>query len=225
MYLSENSIDSFWVSKELDAAITLQSENRNDNIILFCSSEVVRSKLPVDLRSCNIPVLTEKEYLNPMLKFIARIYQNFTNNTVIKINLEQQNEVLVMENQILELQNKLLQREHGVDLKRIRNQLSQINITFNSRTLNLLCILEQTKNSFAAGANIYKLEKQLADLFDYHVVEQYLRIDPLIPNNVVDNIIGPLIIYKVLEFIPETDSTHKSYQLTEIGKDLLMNLE
>ena len=222
VYLSENSIDSYWVSKELDAAMTLQSENRNDNIVLFCSSEEVRSKLSLDLRSCNIPVFTEDEYLNPMLKFIARIYQNFANNVNKKIKAEQQNEVLAMKNQILELQNTLLQSKGGTDLEKIRNQLAQINITFNSKTIDLLYILEQTKNSFAAGANINKLDKQIANLFDYYVVEQYLRIEPIIPNNLFDDIIGPLVIYKVLEIIPETDSTYKSYQLTEFGKELLM---
>lgn len=225
VYLSENSIGSYWVSKELDAAMTLQAENRNDNIVLFCSSEAVRSKLSVDLRSCNIPVLTENDYLNPMLKFIAKIYQNFTNNAIKKIKAEQQSEVLVLKNQILELQNILLQSKDGTDLKRIRNQLAQIKISFNSKSIDLLYILEQTKNSFAAGANINKLDKQIANLFDYYVVEQYLRIEPIIPNNLFDDIIGPLVIYKVLEIIPETDSSFKSYQLTDFGKELLMKLE
>lgn len=225
VYLSENSVDSYWVSKELDAAITHEAETRDESIVLFCSSEEVRSKLPLDLRSCNIPVLTEDDYLNPMLKFIARIYQNYTNNAIKKIKSEQQSEVLVMKNQILELQNTLLQSKGGADLKKIRKQLAQINITFNSETIDLLRILEETKNTFAAGANILKLDTQLANLFGYYVVEQYLKIEPIIPNNVFDSIVGPLVIYKVLEIIPQTDSTYKSYQLTEFGKDLLMKLE
>ena len=194
-------------------------------LFFFCSSEEVRSKLSLDLRSCNIPVLTENDYLNPMLKFIARIYQNFAYNVNKKIKTEQQKEVLVLKNQILELQNTLLQSKGGTDLEKIRNQLAQINITFNSKTINLLNILEQTKNSFASGANAYKLDTQLANLFKYPVVERYLKIELIIPNDVFDSIIGPLVIYKILEIIPETDSTYKSYQLTEFGKELLMKFE
>lgn len=146
----------------------------------------------MDLRSCNIPILTENDYVNPMLKFIAKIYQNFSNNTIKTIKAEQQSEVLVMKNQILELQNLLLQSKGETDLNRIRNKLAQIKITFNSKTIDLLYILEQTKNSFAAGAKVSKLDIQLANLFEYYVVEQYLRTEPIIPSNVFDSIIGPL---------------------------------
>ena len=225
VYLSENSIDSYWVSKELDAAIIQQAESRNENIILFCSSEEVRSKLPLDLRSCNIPVLTENDYVKPMLKFIAAIYQNYTNNSIRKIKSENQNEFLVMKNQILELQNTLLQRKNGIDFENLKNKLLQISITYNSKTVDLLSIVERTKNSFAVGTNNYKLDNEIMKLFDLDVVESYLRIEPVIPRQIFDSIVGPLVIYQVLDVIPESDNTNKSYQLTEIGKELLRRLE
>ena len=224
VYLSENSIDSYWVSKELDAAIIQQSESRNENIILFCSSEEVRAKLPLDLRSCNIPVLTDDDYVKPMLKFVAAIYQNYNKKMIATLKQENQNGLLSMKNQILEMQNAFLQKENGIDCENLKNKLAQISITFNSKTIDLLSIIERTGNSFAVGTNNYKLDNELMKLFDFDVVEQYLRIEPVIPRQIFDSIVGPLVIYQILEIIPETDNTNKSYQLTEIGKSLLRNL-
>ena len=221
VYLSENSIGSYWVSKELDAAMTLQAENRNDNIVLFCSSEAVRSKLSVDLRSCNIPVLTENDYTKPMLKLIAAIYKNFTNKTIKSMQSDQDKEILLLKNQILELQNSLLQRENGIDFEELKSKFLNTKITFNSNTIDLLSIFEKTRNLFASGTNIYKLDKELVKLFDFNVVEEYHGNKILIPNWVFENIIGPLVIYQILEIIPETDSTYKSFQLTSLGKDFL----
>ncbi len=225
VYISENSIDSYWVTKELDAAITLQSENKTENILLFCSSEEIRAKLPIDLRSCNIPVLTENDYTRSMLKFVAAIYQNYTNNINKKIQSEQNNEILLLKNQILELQNTLLQTESRIDFEELKNKMADKKITFNSITKDLLSIFEKTRYLFAAGTNNFKLDKELVSLFDFDVVEEYRRNTPLIPNFVFTNIIGPLVIYQVLEIIPETDNTFKSYQLTKLGKEFLRYLE
>ncbi len=221
VYLSENSINSYWVSKELDAAITLQSENKTENIVLFCSSEEIRARLPVDLRSCNIPVLTENDYTKPMLKLIAAIYKNFTNKTIKSMQSDQDKEILLLKNQILELQNSLLQRENGIAFEELKSKFLNTKITFNSNTIDLLSIFEKTRNLFASGTNIYKLDKELVKLFDFNVVEEYHGNKILIPNWVFENIIGPLVIYQILEIIPETDSTYKSFQLTSLGKDFL----
>lgn len=225
VYLSDNSINSYWVSKELDAAITLQSENKTENIVLFCSSEEIRKKLPVDLRSCNIPVLTENDYTKPMLKLIAAIYKNYTNNTIKRIQSDQNKENLLLKNQILELQNTLLQRESGIDFEELKSKFMNTKITFNSITLDLLFVFEKTRNLFASGTNIYKLDKELIKLFDFSVVEKYHSSTTIISSFVFDEIIGPLVIYQILEIIPETDNTFKSYQLTKLGKDFLRSLE
>ncbi|MBR4791785.1 MAG: toll/interleukin-1 receptor domain-containing protein [Treponema sp.] len=224
VYLSENSIDSYWVTKELDAAIIQQAESRNENIILFCSSEEVRSKLSLDLRSCNIPVLTENEYDKSMLKFIAAIYQNFINKMNKNFELKKQNELLLLKNQLLEMQNTYFQRGNGIDFENLKNKLLQISITYNSKTVDLLSVFERTKNSFAVGTNSYKLDNEIMKLFDLDIVEPYLKIEPVIPRQIFDSIVGPLVIYQVLDIIPESDNTNKSYQLTEIGKSLLRSL-
>ena len=115
-------------------------------------------------------------------------------------------------------------RENGIDFENLKNKLSQISITYNSKTVDLLSIFERTKNSFAVGTNNYKLDNEIMKVFDLDVVEPYLRIEPVIPSQIFDSIVGPLVIYQVLEIIPESDNTNKSYQLTEIGKSLLRSL-
>ncbi len=47
VYLTPNSVDAYWVQKELDSAVIRDSEDRNSFLILFVDNDETRKKLPL----------------------------------------------------------------------------------------------------------------------------------------------------------------------------------
>src|SRR5690606_24639105 len=74
VYLTENLAESAWVKNELDSAFIHEIELKNAFIILYVDKESTRNKLPLDLRSRNIPLFNDSEYTIPLGKLISRTW-------------------------------------------------------------------------------------------------------------------------------------------------------
>lgn len=74
LYLTKNSINSRWVQEELESALMLTREGRDDFVALFVDSDETRLALPVNLRRLYSPILTSEIFYEPLLKLIAKIW-------------------------------------------------------------------------------------------------------------------------------------------------------
>lgn len=74
LYLTKHSLGSAWVEEELESALTLVREGREDFVALFVDSEETRKALPVNLRRLYSPVLNETTFYEPLLKLINKVW-------------------------------------------------------------------------------------------------------------------------------------------------------
>lgn len=168
VYLTENSIPSYWVQKELDGAFIHEIETKNSFITLFVNYDESREKLSLDLKALNIPKFNNEDYLIPFGKLLSRIWNSYSKKILQNQSKDNKLQVLELENNISELQKKILQIEASskIDTEKVTGRLKNITFEFNGVEKNLMDILIALKNQFADGAFAHGLWKGIQDLFD-----------------------------------------------------------
>jgi hypothetical protein len=93
VYITENSIKSQMVTKEIDAALIAQLRNHDIKLILYASQEELRSQLRLDLQSLQIPILNNQNLstLSPVI--ISNILNHFYNSIFFRIIKEKDLEI------------------------------------------------------------------------------------------------------------------------------------
>lgn len=221
VYLTPNTIDSYWVQRELDSAVIFESEQKHSYIALFCDSSNTRDKLSVDLRTSNIPELNQDDYYEPIIKLIAKAYDiSFLNQ---KNNLNQSYEITILKlkNEILELNNRIKDLSKGYSFDETVSKLSSINFEFNGITKNLIEILKEIGLVLADGAQIGLLNNKITKSFG--VLEED-KLTKFSSKYSLSDITGVLLIHGILEIIPESENMQQVYYLSETGKDLLRKI-
>ncbi|MCI5166037.1 MAG: toll/interleukin-1 receptor domain-containing protein [Candidatus Electrothrix sp. GM3_4] len=82
IYLTENSVSSAMVKKELDAAVLGQLEDNKIALLPYVSSGAVRASLRADIRSLQVPALNEENYPQILSQLVAEIWRSFMERTV-----------------------------------------------------------------------------------------------------------------------------------------------
>lgn len=220
IYLTENSVDSYWVRKELDSMITIESESKDRLLLPFVSKNDLREKLSSDLRSVNIPELNNENFIDPICKLIARIWEIFT-----KLQLNKQKEIFqssetLLKNQVLELENRILhiQLIGNVDIELLRTQLKKITYTFNRTTLSLEEIFKEIYillvHRSARNTLLLKLSpvfEYVAGVWGYDYFQNGLDVE-------LPEILGKLVVMDIIYLIPSTiDYKIEEFSLTPLG--------
>jgi hypothetical protein len=77
VYLTECSIESPMVKKEIDASIIEKLQNQNIAFLPYVSDETLRDRLRADIRSLQTPVWNEKNYKEILPRVVSEIWQSY----------------------------------------------------------------------------------------------------------------------------------------------------
>lgn len=218
VYLTENSIDSYWVRKELDAMTVLEAENRNSQMALFVSKDDLRSKISSDLRALNVPEFNSDNYLIPFSKLISRTWHVFAKKIEREKQKDTELKILSLEKEKLELEKRIsdLQNSNFIDFSKLESKLKLKTIQREGIRYNLLQIFDTIKLSLADGINEYQIRHKIEELFEIGT-----DFDPLIANSEqslnIQEIIGELIVWGLIEIKKPTDQYSQLYYLSDTG--------
>ena len=82
IYLTEHSVGSAMVKKELDAAVLGQLEDNKISLLPYVSTATVRASLRADIRGLQIPVLDMSNYTQVLPKLVSEVWRSFLERTV-----------------------------------------------------------------------------------------------------------------------------------------------
>ena len=227
VYLTKNSIPSYWVQKELDGALIHEIETKNSFLVLFVDEDESREHLSLDLKALNIPKLNNENYLIPFGKLISRTWNAHSKNQVRLKEKDNKIQILELEKLNAELQKKILQIEKSsiIDIDGLKKLLENIKYEFNGVETDLLKFLIRLKNNFADGANYYIIDSELKKLFktqDFSWDE--IGKETLNDKYKIADFTGELILKGLLETKTNTD-LDQVYLLTKQGIEFLNGLK
>jgi hypothetical protein len=82
VYLTEHSVTSAMVKKELDAAVLEQLRDKRVALLPYVSSEALRDGLRADIRALQVPVLNTGNYQSLLPRIVAEVWRSFMERTV-----------------------------------------------------------------------------------------------------------------------------------------------
>lgn len=219
VYLTENSIKSIWVQKELDSAFIQEIENQNSFLAMYVDSDSSRKQLSIDLRALNIPKFSMEDYSVPFGKLVSKSWISFYKNELARNNQNQKIKVLELENRILQLQNI-----SEIDVKKVKNQLGEKKFKYNNINFSLLEIVILLKLEFANGIFKHKLYKELQKLFNVDEFDEVFDSSASFKRNYdLNDFTGELIILGLLQ-VKTSNDLDQLYQFTENGLKFLHSL-
>ena len=168
VYITNNSINSYWVQKELDSAVIVESERKNSFLALFVENNDLRNKLSPDLRSIIIPEFNEKDYLIPFAKLVSKSWQVFSKKNEKIINEKNKIKLLEMENEKLKLTAEInrLNNIGQLDFESTINKLNNSLVLINNKNISLTSIFNSLKYEIATGATERKIENILKKIYN-----------------------------------------------------------
>nr|WP_299214915.1 toll/interleukin-1 receptor domain-containing protein [uncultured Allomuricauda sp.] len=225
VYLTKNSIPSYWVQKELDGALIHEIETKNSFLILFVDEEKSRDDLSIDLKALNIPKLNNDNYLIPLGQVISRAWNSCSKNQIKLKEKDNRIEILELEKRNAELQNKIIQIEKNsvVDVQKLKKSLEKIKYEFNDIEIDLFEFLIQLKTHFADGVNWRFINDRLMKIFKTNGITYDQSTKHLLNKYRVVDFTGELILKGVLETKTSGD-LDQVYFLTRQGIEFLNEL-
>lgn len=219
VYLTEYSIDSYWVSKELDAMTISEAENRNSQMALFVSTSEVREKLSLDLKAMNIPEFNEREYLSPFSKLLSRIWEVYSKNSIKKAKKENEIEILGLEKDKLQLEKTIVEFQNNslVDLDKIDQKLKSKTFTSNGTTKSMKELFEGTLLKLADGTNDFQIQRLIANSFGIELESSFKSTFQQQVGFQFHDFIGELILLGLIDIKKPTDEWNQLYYLSEVG--------
>lgn len=225
IYLTPNSISSYWVQKELDSAFIHEIDKKNNFLMLFVDEDSSREQLSVDLRSLNIPRLNSTDYAIPFGKLISKTWMVHHKNQLKNFDRDAKIKSLELEKEISELQKRILQIQQStvIDIDSIMTKLKKVKFEFRGTKINLLDILKENKYLLADGCNAYQLTNRIQNLFE---TEDFVGTieDELKQKYKVPDYTGELIILGLIE-TRTTNEMDQYYFLTKEGIQFIKMIE
>lgn len=106
VYLTENSINSKMVQKEIDAAFIQQLDDEGVTFLPYVSIQKIRNKLRTDIRSLHCREWNSKNYYKVLPSVVAEIWQSYLERTVRQAILKERVEKQEIEKKYIELKNR-----------------------------------------------------------------------------------------------------------------------
>jgi hypothetical protein len=218
VYLTPNSITSYWCTRELDAAFIRDAETEGGFIAIFVDSDQTRSGLSLDLRALYSPVLNEKEYERPFSQLISRAWEALLRKRLQQATQESRLEKLALENTIANLQLAItkMQISGAIDLDRVRATMDEKRFSIGPHTLSVRKAFSILSNALASGAHASTLMTIIVrelGLEEYGIREKDVRIR---------DCLGPLIVLGLVQVHPRESDWGEFYLLTNLGQQVAL---
>lgn len=219
VYLTENSINSYWVQKELDSAVIIEADRKHSFLAVFVEKDSLRSKLSPDLRAMNIPELNKTNYLAPFVKLISKAWSVSGRKNEIALLERNKIQVLEKENEILRLQaeNTSLRAAGNEDLAGTLERMKKMKVKIRDIDVSFDLIFNLIKYQIASGTTA----SQIRDIIDktYGITREY-KSEKNEEYYDLTLITGFLVIQNIVAVEAETDQIVKMYYITEFGAKL-----
>lgn len=221
VYLTPSSASSYWVARELDAAFVLDAEARGGTIAMFVDEDSTRQHLPVDLRSLHCPVLNDRDYARAFSHLIGRAWEAASSRRLKRAREESRSEILSLEKSVADLRTEIARLENspsiGVDATIQRLQAIKFRIGDETGdTFSLYELFNALAPVLAVGA--------WRSLLDYHITKVMVAGIDMGPKTLHEatgyqrhDILGPLIISRLVRVSPPVGDHDDQYYLTELG--------
>lgn len=224
VYLTPNSIDAYWVQKELDSAVIRESEDKNSFLILFVDKDETRQKLPYDLKALNIPSLNEENYLVPLSKLISKTWQAFAKKMIAQQSKAFEQEKLSIEREKFELEKQLfnLKKSGLINLEKVKEILRSKAIKSSKISNNYLDTFAFIKYKLADGATTPHLTHVIAKRYELEERSDFISRSKA--DDEAEQLVGELIIQGIVSVVPQTNEFPSYNTLSELGIQLARQL-
>lgn len=228
IYLTENSIDSKWVNKELDVALLNDIESNNGHLLVFVNSKDTLEKLKPSLKILNCTILNDKEFTEPLLKLTSKTWEHFGKKQVSLERERKERTNIDLEKKIISLEKELdkYKVNNSIEIPRIISTLEQRSFEIENETLNGIQLFSILKDTLATGTTAGGLE---------YFFERYLLFNSgktiLLDDDkgklILQKITGILIVLGLLEKNSKTTKNGhlESFMLSDLGIALYQKLE
>lgn len=245
IYLSDDSLSSYWVQKEIDAATFQEAESQQSIILPFVNQKEIRDDLPLDLKSISCPVLNEDNFEIPFGKIISKVWDVFYQKREEELKEEYDNKILKLENKVLKLEKRLQSSSENIlSHEDIKEKLNSNHIYIFENSYSYTEFIDKCKSKLASGTTIRKLEtyfKNLntsssdkftatsnalsgtisGDIYDPLSITKHTFGTVAKPYERIKDLIGELIIWDLVSM--ETSDQADFIYLTEKGKAFIRN--
>lgn len=225
IYITDNSLSSYWCERELDAAFIQEVEQRCGNLAIFADGEASRARLSPDLRALRIPIADDSTYERSVRLVVSSAWRAHAIREVGRAHEKLRLRLAEAEKQVTELQLQLERtRSAGtLDFRSVAAMLDEITFAHGGMTHSLRNLFASLANLLATGANHYMIRQRLNELFQLGS-DAFAGVDYETSFAVYD-IIGPLIVNSLVEVRPPNGEWNELFYLTDLGKDLLRDLQ
>jgi hypothetical protein len=214
IYITENSINSYWVQKELDSAIILESERKNSFLALFVEKNDLRDRLSPDLKSIIIPELNKDNYLLGFSKLVSKAWFTYSKKYENNINNKYRIKLLESENEILKLKSEIVRLNISgqYDISNTVKKMEETKVNINDKNISLKDIFELLKYEIASGVNDYRIA---------HIIkETYNKGREIEEFGLLSFITGFFVLNNISKIQEGTDNSYQLYFLTDFGKNV-----
>ena len=224
VYLTPHSLASYWCERELDAAFVQEVERRGGNLSLFVDSDDTRSRLTPDLRALRVPTLDEESYERSLRLILSGAWRAFALQQVTLALEKSQLRIAEAEKRIAELELSIerLKAHDTADSATVVATLKSKSYSHGVNRYTLLELFRLLANNFGSGTTDDGVRHRLNKLFGLSN-EIFKGIGRETEFTVAD-VLGPLIIHRLVDVQPASGEWQEIFYLTDDGKDLAREL-
>jgi len=213
VYLTENSIASQMVKKEIDASLIQQLDDNKTSFLPYVSEDKLRSQLRPDIRALQVPVWSNDNYSEILPCVVAEIWHSYLERTVGVATSEEKIKRLELELQIEKNKDgEIFTSSENKDFSYIKRALDYDELTgydIKNKKTNVVESIKINVNILSLIPFISRPENRCYDFRTiYDRLVEYFRHEKVIPaldNNLTISrlatikITGKLITYGLIE--------------------------
>ena len=180
VYLTEHSIESQVVKKEIDAGIIQQLKDKRVGILPYVSKSSLRSRLRSDIQSLQVPEWSDTNYGDLLPRVVAEIWHIFCERSVASATNDEKVRRLEAETQVNQLtvsqEDSIFSPGEERDFKFIHSKLNVLQTASFTRKTESTPPGQPLKEEQQYSVNILSLLHSLFDDGFYAYEDRYLRI-------------------------------------------------
>ena len=198
VFLTENSIDSNMVRKELNASLVQQLKDSSVRLLPYVSDSALRPKLRPDIASLQCRVWNQENYADMLPSVIAEIWRSFLERTIGEAILLERGRRSELEKELVELRGTLSDKTFS------SSEESEFEYIFKQLNLEVIAKLEtgdyqhKTKEQWRLSFLVF-LHKLL---LEYEGVPSDMTISSLVIHEIYPKIQSWGVLYLEPDLIP-----------------------